>query len=97
MTTGNLIGGDAGHPASGTVSVTDGKIKLENVNISEAPDARVVLTKIFDEPTGVRCGALKGFMGSHEYEIPTGTNISDYNSVIIWCDKFSVPIGFVTL
>lgn len=93
MRTGELAGADAEHPASGTVAVEGNKITLEEVNITEAPDGRVILAKDFDEPTGVRCGSLKSFTGTHEYEIPEGTVTDEYNSVLIWCDKFSVPIG----
>ena len=93
MRTGVLNGLDAEHPASGKVIVADGKIKLEDVTITEAPDARVILSKDIDESTSVRCGALKSFTGSHEYDIPSGATAEEYDSVVIWCDQFSVPIG----
>ena len=93
MRTGELTGTDAEHPASGTVALESNKITLREVNITEAPDGRVVLAKNFDEPTGVRCGSLKSFTGTHDYEIPEGTATDEYDSVLIWCDKFSVPIG----
>ncbi len=93
MRTGELTGTDAEHPARGRVAVEGNKISLAEVNITEAPDARVILTKDFSEPAGVRCGSLKGFTGTHEYEIPEGTAVDELNSVLIWCDKFSVPIG----
>jgi len=93
MRSGELKGTDAEHPASGSITVSDGKIKLEDVNITEAPDARVILAKNFDEPSGVRCGALQGFVGTHEYDIPAGTSVDGFDSVVIWCDQFSVPIG----
>ena len=93
MRTGELEGSDAEHPARGYVTVTDAKINLENVHITEAPDARVILAKDLDESSSVRCGALKSFAGSHEYDIPAGTVTDQYDSVVIWCDQFSVPIG----
>ena len=93
MKSGNLAGTDAEHPASGTVKVDGNNVLLENVDITEAPDGRVVLAKDFDEATGVRLGKLQGFTGSHEYAIPEGTDLSAYNSILIWCDQFKVPIG----
>ena len=93
MRTGELKGLDTEHPASGKVTVADGKIMLKDVNITEAPDARVILAKDLDEPSSMRCGALKSFTGSHEYDIPAGTTVDQFDSVVIWCDKFSVPIG----
>ncbi len=97
MKSGNLTGTDAEHPASGTVNIEGNTVLLENVEITEAPDARVILAKDFDEATGVRLGKLQGFTGSHQYSIPQGTNPDDYNTVLIWCDQFNVPIGKVEL
>ena len=97
MKTGNLIGGDAEHPASGTVKIEKNIVFLDNVQISQAPDGRVILAKDFDEATGVRLGALQGFTGSHQYPIPETINTDDYNTVLIWCDQFNVPIGKVEL
>ena len=97
MKSGNLTGTDAEHPASGAVNIEGNTVLLENVEITEAPDARVILAKDFDEATGVRLGKLQGFTGSHKYPIPPGKNPDDYNSVLIWCDQFNVPIGKVEL
>lgn len=93
MRTAELKGSDAEHPASGKIIVDGNMIKLENVSITEAPDGRVILAKNFDEAQSVQCGNLKGFTGSHEYAIPAGTNIAEFDTVMLWCDQFSVPIG----
>jgi len=95
MKSGNLIGGDAEHPASGIVKIEENTVFLENVKITEAPDGRVILTKDFDEPTGTSLGKLQGFTGSHQYPVPEGIDVNDYNTVLIWCDQFKVPIGKV--
>ncbi len=95
MKSGNLTGTDAEHPASGTIKIEANNVLLENVEITEAPDGRVILAKDFDEATGVRLGKLQGFTGSHEYPIPVGTDPNNYNTVLIWCDQFKVPIGKV--
>jgi hypothetical protein len=97
MNSGNLSGTDAEHPASGTIKIEGNNVLLENVNITEAPDGRVILTKDLNESTGVSLGNLKGFTGSHQYPIPEGAEISDFNSVVIWCDQFKVPIGKAAL
>ncbi|MEE9369700.1 MAG: DM13 domain-containing protein [Pontiella sp.] len=93
MRTGELKGSDAEHPASGKIVVDGSVIKLEEVNITEAPDGRVILAKNYDEGESVQCGNLKGFTGSHEYAIPEGTNVGEFDTVVLWCDQFSVPIG----
>ena len=95
MKTGNLTGGDAEHPASGNVKIEGNIVLLEDVKITEAPDGRVILAKDFDESTGVRLGKLQAFTGSHQYSIPEGIDVKGYNTVLIWCDQFNVPIGKV--
>jgi hypothetical protein len=97
MSSENLVGGDAEHPASGTVKIEGNLLKLIDVKISDAPDGFVILTKDLKEENGVRLGALQGFDGSHEYIIPPGINPADYNSALIWCDQFNVPIGKANL
>lgn len=94
---GNLVGGDDAHPASGLVEVGEIVVKLIDVQISEAPDGRVFLCKDFDKDSGVLLGDLQGFTGSHDYPIPEATNANEYNTVLIWCDQFNVPIGKVQL
>ncbi len=93
MKTGNLTGTDAEHPASGTVKIEGNTVLLEDVNITKAPDGRVILTKSYDVETGVSLGKLQGFTGSHQYAIPEGSDPKDFCSVVIWCDQFKVPIG----
>jgi hypothetical protein len=94
---GEFQGTDDAHPASGNVSLTEGVLKLEGINISDAPDARVILTTNFDEATGTRVGPLKNFTGTDEYSIPAGRDLGKIDSVIVWCDKFNVPIAKASL
>jgi hypothetical protein len=90
-----ITGADAEHPASGTVKIEGNVVKLMEVQISEAPDGRVLLANDFDHATGISLGDLQGFSGSHDYAIPEGIDPNDYNTVLIWCDQFNVPIGKV--
>jgi hypothetical protein len=92
---GVLIGGDDEHPASGIVKIVKNMVKLIDVQISEAPDGRISLAKNFDDKTSISLGKLQGFTGSHEYPIPEEVNPDDYNTVLVWCDQFNVPIGKV--
>ena len=89
---GQLQGTDAEHPASGDVSLAGNDIRFSNTTITEAPDAQVWLTKKFDKPTGVKLGDLQSFTGDQSYHSPTGVVATDYDSVVVWCDEFSVPL-----
>lgn len=41
----------------------------------------------------VDLGRLRSFKGSQRYAIPAGLDLAKYQSVIIWCEQFSVLIS----
>jgi hypothetical protein len=41
----------------------------------------------------VDLGQLRSFKGSQRYAIPAGLDLAKYQSVIIWCERFSVLIS----
>jgi hypothetical protein len=42
-------------------------------------------------------GGLRGNIGTQTYEIPAGTDLSQYASVVIWCERFSSAFGAAQL
>ncbi len=42
-------------------------------------------------------GKLKANSGNQNYEIPDGADLSKYNTVLIWCQQFSVLFGSAKL
>ena len=38
-------------------------------------------------------GRLRAFKGSQRYALPAGLDLSNYQSLIIWCEQFSVLIS----
>ena len=41
----------------------------------------------------VDLGGLRAFKGSQRYAIPPGLDLKNYQSVIIWCERFGVLIS----
>ncbi len=41
----------------------------------------------------VDLGRLKAFKGSQNYTVPAGVSLSNYGSVVIWCEQFGVLIS----
>ena len=41
----------------------------------------------------VDLGGLRSFKGSQRYSIPAGVDLKQYQSVIIWCERFGVLIS----
>ena len=70
----------------------------EAFETTNGPDLYVWLVKDGDVDNGyVDLGRLKGNIGSQNYVIPEGTDLSEYDTVFIWCKAFSVLFGSAEL
>jgi hypothetical protein len=73
-------------------------LRFENFSTDNGPDLRVYLTAsdangdtgAFDDDF-VDLGVLKGNIGDQNYEIPPGVDLSVYDTVVVWCVRFSTP------
>ncbi|MEV0248036.1 DM13 domain-containing protein [Nocardia sp. NPDC050712] len=83
-------------------------LRLDDLDTSDGPDLHVWLTDapvragrdgwgVFDDGAHLDLGRLKGNKGSQNYAIPAGTDLSQYTSVSIWCDRFNVSFGAAAL
>jgi hypothetical protein len=45
----------------------------------------------------VNLGRLKANIGNQNYEVPEGTDLTKYGTVLIWCKAFSVLFGSADL
>jgi hypothetical protein len=96
---------DAIHNGKGPVLIVDvgdrKVVRFEGVMLTNAPDVHVYLSKEtggrWDERTSLYLGALKATNGSFNYEIPAGTDVGTYRSVVIWCRAFGVLITWADL
>jgi hypothetical protein len=100
---GNFIdAGDGFHKAEGiakVIDLTDGRtfLRLENLKTTNGPDLYVYLSTGKDASEIVDLGKLKGNIGNQNYEIPAGTDLSKFNTVLIWCKAFSTLFGSAQL
>lgn len=100
---GQFIDADAIHKGSGQAilyALPDGNdvMRFENFRTTNGPALVVYLAK-HASPTEARhvtdggyikLGRLKGNVGNQNYVVPAGTDVSEYNSVVIWCELFGV-------
>jgi hypothetical protein len=98
------------HHTSGAASVirlADGSrfVRLADFDTSDGPDVHVILS---DQPAGssdhavdkgryLKLGKLKGTRGNQNYPIPVGTDLAQFRSVVIWCDRFNATFGSADL
>ena len=69
-------------------------LRFENFSVRNGPDLYVYLSPDpggdVDENTALNLGTLKGTDGAFNYDIPPGTDVSQYRSAVVWCRQFTV-------
>jgi len=101
---GELV--DHAHRGEGTINaITDGVqtfLRFEDdFAIDNGPDLNVYLVRGADAngPAGtfdddfIDLGDLKGNIGAQNYEVPAGVDLSEYDTVVIWCVRFGVAFN----
>ena len=101
------------HETSGTVELVqlpDGRYQviLRELSSSDGPELWLWMTdqevlpgkegwEVFDDGQWVALGRMKGTHGLQVYDVPPGTDISQFKSVTIWCKRFAVSFGAAPL
>lgn len=99
LKTGSFRDEDQLHRGSGQATLyqlaeDEHVVRLEDLNVTNGPDLHVLLmvdSEGRDKSQGyIDLGKLKGNIGNQNYPVPPGTDISTYNSVMIYCQPFHV-------
>jgi Electron transfer DM13 len=100
------------HSTSGRASIytgMDGKmvLRLTNFKTSNGPDVHVLLIAAKDAEDNqnflssmterVELGKLKGNEGDQNYEIPVGTDLGKFKTVVVYCERFNATFGAAPL
>lgn len=97
LTSGALFGID--HRAKGTVALyavsSEVRLRFEQVDIegTPTPSVHLVAPGKRTPEDGIRLGGLKGEKGSFSYAAPAGFDPAQGWSVLVWCDRYAVPIA----
>jgi hypothetical protein len=109
LSTGDFIRIDALHSGSGTASIyqlpDDTRfLRFEGFSVTNGPELHVLLSRHPDPRTREEVGSdyidlgfLKGNIGDQNYDLPAGVDLSQYNSVVIYCLPFHVVFSTATL
>lgn len=99
---GSFVPGE--HDISGTahfIPTTSGVVlRLEELQTTNGPDVRVYLSTRANGQVGagdLQVAPIKGNRGDQNYLLPVATDVSKYQSVVIWCERFSVGFGHAVL
>jgi hypothetical protein len=100
---GEFEGADDFHFGNGTALLIESApgvyvLRLEEFSVRNGPDLFVYLSP---DPGGyddaaLNLGGLKGTDGAFNYDVPPGTDVSQYRSAIVWCKAFSVLFAHAT-
>lgn len=105
---GSFIAIDAVHKAEGSATIyeVEGQrvLRFENFTVTNGPDLHVILSKITPTSTFggvgedmIDLGKLKGNVGNQNYDIPAEVDLSQYQSVVIYCVPFGVVFSSAAL
>jgi len=94
--------GASNHVTTGGVSVvrTDGgwEVRLaEDFDFDGAPDPRIGFGNGQKFAEGTDFEPLKANSGAQVYRVPEGIDPEDFDTVVLWCRQFSVPLGYAAL
>ena len=94
------FGGANSHTVSGSYTIVANAggqaVQLgADFSLDNAPDPYVVLSPSGKgaDPEALNLGVLRKLKGMQLYAIPSGTDLSKYTQVLIWCKKFNVTLG----
>ena len=74
-------------------------LRLQGFEVDNGPDLHVYLVPVnpvpssigVENPGSVDLGELKGNVGDQNYELPADLDLTQFKSVVIWCQPFKVP------
>jgi hypothetical protein len=110
LETGNFHG--TLHSTSGRATIYQEQdkqvvLRLTNFKTSNGPDVHVILIGAEDADDNanflksntarLELGKLKGNEGDQNYEIPSGTDLSKFKTVSIYCERFNANFGAAPL
>jgi hypothetical protein len=105
VASGNFIHANPSDPihwGRGKVSVYERTVFLESdfevgpgpkFHVYLVPAAKVRKEDQVAKSMFVDLGRLRAFKGSQRYSIPAGVDLKNFQSVVIWCEQFSVLIS----
>ena len=101
---GELSGADAFHFGRGRALLIETApdqytLRFEDFSVRNGPDLFVYLSPSEDGDTdgAINLGELKATDGAFNYEIPSGTDVAQFKSAIVYCKRFSVLFAIAPL
>lgn len=105
---GQFAGTDSVHQGMGQATIYqlpegNNVLRFEDFDVTNGPDLHVILSNhpnpLNSNDVGdyLDLGSLKGNLGNQNYDIPAGVDLSQYQSVVIYCVPFHVVFALAPL
>jgi len=72
----------------------DYTIRFENFKTINGPDVNIYLATDTTAEDFVDLGDIRATEGNVNYEVPAGTDVEKYDTVLVWCKDFSVLFSY---
>jgi hypothetical protein len=97
-----MFTGASSHETSGSVTVTEqgGQYVIElgdDFSLDGAPDPYVALGSQTKPIEGGLIAVLRSNTGAQRYAVDASPALDGATQVIIWCERYSVPLGVATI
>lgn len=94
--------GASGHKTSGDVvvlkSAAGARVVLQsNFSFDGAPDPKVGFGTGGKYDRASQLAPLASNQGEQVYDVPAALDLTRYDEIYIWCEKYSVPLGVAAL
>ncbi len=107
VSTGTFVGADDFHQGEGNATIyqlgAERVLRFEEFEVTNGPDLHVILSSN-PNPTArdglgdyINLGMIKGNIGSQNYEIPADVDLSQYQSIVSYCQPFHVVFATAVL
>lgn len=96
-----MFKGVGGHTSSGEISIVKGgggyKVMFgPNFSLDSAPDPKIAFGNN-GYVKGTIFAKLGKLNGAQSYPVPSTVDLTQYNEIWLWCEKFNVPLAVAKL
>jgi len=71
-------------------------VRFEDFETINGPNLHIYLSSELGDGDFVDLGKIRATKGSVNYEVPTGTDTTRYNKVLVWCVPFGVLFSYAS-
>ena len=72
-------------------------LRFEDFETINGPDLHIYLSSELGDSDYIDLGKIKATKGNVNYEVPSGTDTTKYNKVLVWCVPFRVLFSYAEL